>query len=157
MSCGRSDGQRECLAAEPGPVFREGDSTLVAHDFELVGRSSIETVAFADGLLLSLAQRGCDTLTYEFILAQDNLGVGVEQFVGEAIARFDGLAALEPRLRGFARYGRILESLPEEFREGAPVDLAPGLTVRITRLPTPRQPSWRIVYTQDLGAPQTGR
>ncbi len=157
VCCTTGSTPRECLAGEPRAIFEASDSTVVAHDFQSSGATSDESVAFDNGLLLALAQRGCDTLQQEFILSHDSLSVELQPFIGQAIATFYQLATLSPRLEGFAEYGRILGTLPENFAEGAPVDLAPGLSVRIVGLPTPNRPSWRLTITQDLGAPQPPR
>ncbi len=157
MGCDGGATARECLAGEPRAIFEATDSTVVAHDFRLRGATSDETVGFSNGLLLAIAQRGCDTLRQEFILSHDSLSTEPQTFVRQAIAAFYQLATLTPRLAGFAEYGRILGSVPENFPPGAPVDLAPGLSVRIVRLPTPNKPSWRLTITQDLGVPRGGR
>ena len=157
LACGTGPTERECLAGEPRPVFTPADSTVVAHDFRPAGQSSVETVAFADGLLLALAQRGCDTLVQDFTLAHDRLGAAYSTFLPQAAATFYALGGLAPRLGAFSEYGRILSSVPPDAPEGQPVDLAPGLSVRITGLPTPERISWRIVYTQDLGAARRAR
>ena len=156
-ACGTPTQTRECLAGEPRAIFEDSDSTVVAHDFRAVGSSSDETVAFANGLLLAVAQTGCDTLQQEFIMAHDSLSTDPQAFVGQAIATFYQLSTLSPRLLGFAEYARILGTVPETFPAGAPVDLAPGLSVRIVRLPTPNKPSWRLTITQDLGVAQAPR
>ncbi len=156
-ACGSSERPRECLAGEPRAIFAESDSTVVAHDFRTDRNTSDETVAFDNGLLLAVAQRGCDTLQQEFIIAHDSLSADPQAFVGQAIATFYQLSTLSARLVGFAEYGRILGSVPENFPPGAPVDLAPGLSVRIVRLPTPNKPSWRLIITQDLGVAQAPR
>ena len=156
-SCGDARAPRECLAGEPRAIFTPADSTVVAHDFRPAGQASLETVAFADGLLLALAQRGCDTLVQDFTLAGARLPTDYAAFVPAAAATFYALGGLDPRLGGFSEYGRILSSVPGDAPEGRPVDLAPGLSVRITGLPTPAQTSWRVVYTQDLGVARVAR
>lgn len=140
-----------CLAGEPRAIFEPTDSTVVSQDFESLGQSSFETVAFGNGLLLALRQSGCDTLVQDFTLVHDSLSVAYGDFLPQASAAFYQLATLAPRLQGFSEYGRLLSSVPATEPEGAPVDLAPGLTVRISGLPTPARPSWRVRFTQDLG------
>lgn len=151
VSCG--DGPvDECLAGEPRPIFEPTDSTVVAHDFTASGQRSAETVAFGNGLFLAVEQTGCDTLVQDFTLSHDSLAVDYAAFVPEGAQAFYQLASLAPRLEPFAAYARFLTSVPVSGPEGAPVDLAPGLTVRISGLPTPDRPSWRIRFSQDLSA-----
>ena len=152
-SCG-ADAPRECLGGEPRPIFRPSDSTVVAHDFRADGQASVETVAFGNGLLLAFEQTGCDTLVRDFTLAHDSLAVAFPEVLAEVAGAFYALSGLAPRLRGLGEYGRLLSSVPAGTPEGAPVDLAPGLTVRVSGLPTPNRPSWRIRITEDLGAPR---
>ena len=148
---------RECLAGEPRAIFRATDSTVLSYDFGAEGQSSIETVAFANGLLLAVEQSGCDTLVQDFTLAHDSLRGGFAAFLPQASATFYQLASLAPRLSTFSSYAQILTSVPPEGKSGAPVDLAPGLTVRLSALPTPGRNSWRVRFTQDLGAARAPR
>ena len=157
LACVSEVAQRECLAGEPRAVFSPADSTVVAHDFSAEGQSSIETIAFTNGLLLALTQRGCDTLVQDFTLGHDSLSADYAAFVPQAAATFYALGGIDARLSAFSEYGRILSSVPADAPPGAPVDLAPGLSVRITGLPTPGRTSWRVVYTQDLGAAKRPR
>ena len=154
--CGDSE-EVTCLAGEPRPIFRDGDSTVTMREFAARGQSSVETVAFDDGLLLAVAQGGCDTLVQDFTLSRAGFPRDYAGFVPEAATAFYALAGLEPRLGSFAEYARILSSVPVDGPEGAPVDLAPGLTVRISGMPTPDRVTWRVRFTQDLGGRPPGR
>ena len=156
LGCG-GEAAVECLAGEPRPIFQDGDSTVTMREFAVQGQSSVETVAFADGLLLAIAQAGCDTLVQDFTLSRADFPRDYAAFVPEAAAAFYALAGLAPRLASFAEYGRILSSVPADAPEGAPVDVAPGLTVRISGLPTPERATWRVRFTQDLGGRQRSR
>ena len=157
LAAGCRDAATECLAGEPRPIFRDGDPTVAMHEFAREGQSSVETVAFEDGLLLAVAQGGCDTLVQDFTLSRVGYPRDYAAFVPEAAAAFYALAGLAPRLASFSEYGRILSSVPVDGPEGAPVDLAPGLTVRISGLPTPERVTWRVRFTQDLGGRRTSR
>ena len=157
LGCSSSGDVRDCRAGEPRPIFRPTDSTVVGHDFEVSRQKSLESVGFADGFLLAIAQRGCDTLVQEFTLAGADVPLDYRDFVPFASTTFYRIAGLSDRLAGFGSYARLLSSVPPEASPGRPVDLAPGLTLKITSLPTPERVSWRMVYTQDLGAAQAGR
>lgn len=158
LASGCADASRgSCLAGEPRPIFRAGDSTVLHHDFRADGQASTETVAFDDGLLLAVEQSGCDTLIQAFTFAHDGLSDNFAAFLPEAVSVFYRLASLSPRLEAFAAYARLLTDVPASGREGAPVDLAPGLTLRISGLPTPNRPSWRVRFTQDLSAARSPR
>lgn len=156
LACGTSSA-RECLAGSPTPIFSPEDSTVIAHDFEATGQRSLETVAFANGLLIALEQQGCDTVRQEFTLAHDSLALDLPTFRGQARATFTQLSTLDPRLRLFSEYARLVASLPENISEGAPAILAPGLTLRIIRLPTPVKPSWQVTFEQDLASSVQGQ
>ena len=151
VACGSSESTPACRAGAPQAIFSPSDSSVVQHDFQSAGQSSIETTAFANGLLVALEQRGCDTLTQAFTLAHPRFSPVFDTFLIQGAEAFYAMAGVSPRVAGFAEYGRIVGGLSGKISEGAPAVLTPGFSVRIIRLPTPERVTWQVAFEQDFG------
>ncbi len=153
--CGGSESaqaeeDRICLAGEPRPIFKTGDNGVYEHKFLPEGQYSQEFVRFETGELLSIIQAGCDTLIQTFELPVPDSVQSWPSFRRLALERFMRYGNLDPRHFAFGQYARALEVLPPNFPIAQPANLAPGLTVRFFKLPTPEGTTWQVVYEQDL-------
>ena len=155
VSCGNSEFSekkeaRICLAGEPRPIFKTGDNGVHEHKFFPEGQFSQEFVRFKTGELLSIIQTGCDTLVQTFELQVPDSVQTWPSFRRLALERFLRYGNLDPRHFAFGQYAKALEVLPPDFPIAQPANLAPGLTVRFFKLPTPEGTTWQVVYEQDL-------
>jgi len=153
-SCGGSisaeQEQRICLAGEPRPIFKPDDNGVHEHNFLPNGQFSQEHVRFKTGELLSIMQKGCDTLIQTFELPVPDSVQSWPSFKALALERFNRYGNLDPRHFAFGQYARALEVLPPNYPIAQPANLAPGLVVRFFKLPTATGTTWQVVYEQDL-------
>lgn len=139
----------ECRAGEPRPIFADDAPYLLRHEFRREGQVSTETAATASDSLV-IEQAGCDTLVQAFTFAVADSVVDWAGFRRDAANRFTAWAQADPQLFAFEQYARAVTSVPPEYPEGQPADLAPGLTLRAYPLPTTAPRRWRLRLEQDL-------
>ncbi|MFK8054677.1 MAG: hypothetical protein AB8F78_01045 [Saprospiraceae bacterium] len=153
IGCGSSSSEPEariCLAGEPRSIFKADDNGVFEHKFLPNGQFSQEHIRFKTGELLSIMQKGCDTLIQTFELPVPDSVQTWPSFRRLALERFMRYGNLDPRHFAFGQYARALEVLPPNFPIAQPANLAPGLTVRFFKLPTAEGTTWQVVYEQDL-------
>ncbi len=153
--CGGSESAAEkedriCIAGEPRPIFKQEDTGVHEHKFLPDGQFSQEHIRFKSGELLSIMQKGCDTIVQTFELPVPDTvqsWPSLKRVFTERIYRY---ANLEPRLYSFKAYADFLEVIPDDFPVAQPVNRAPGLIIRFFKLPTAENTTWQIVYEQDM-------
>ena len=145
-----------CLSGDPRPFFRKEDKGVSEHAFNVSGRQSTEHIRFDDGQVLDILQDGCDIFNQTFELTVAPEVDSWPKIRAVAVEQFSKYAQIDRRLFAFDQYAKILEAIPENFPVGAPANMAPGLTIRFFKLPTPVGNQWQIRYEQDLAAASGG-
>ena len=142
--------ERECLSGEPRPIFSETINGIAAHAFESNGQSATETISFADGTAMDIAQAGCDTLRQDLSFLLPPEFASWPSAKREISARLNRYGTLAPQLLGLGQYADMIEQIPDGAPEARPEILAPGLALRYYRVPVDAGTGWRIRLTQDL-------
>ncbi len=157
VACSEAPAPRECLAGEPRAFFSEADAGVYFHEFKAAGQSSFESVGFTNSEPLNIQQIGCDTLVQTFEVDVDNSVDTWSALKAVVEQRFTAYSQIDRRLLPLQQYARVMQAVPDDFPVGAPANLAPGLTLRFFKVPTPENTRWQIRFEQDLTQVQGGQ
>ena len=125
----------DCRYGAPKPIFNEGISSVVQHDFRLEEDRAVEALSFDDGLQLSILQTGCDYIHQEFRfeLMDHYEGAPASYWMQEAVNKFYRLGQLGPAYVIYVSVADALKKKGNEIGLGQSAELQPGFYARIDK------------------------
>lgn len=128
---------QECPLGQPTPIFSDSLNQVQAHQFELNGQSSLETVSFTNGVVLELAQSGCEEISQEFqfkLKEIENKG-NTLSWVNAGVQQFRFMSGLDEKYAPFFQWATSIDDQKEKFALNTPMELAPGFFVTFNKVP----------------------
>ncbi len=125
-----------CTYGEPQPIFHDGMTGIVDHEFERQGQESAEHLTLEEGKTVRVLQSGCDQLRQTFQIdlppaVTDTLSTGWPRLAAQELRN---LARRSPDLLALNSWATAIVAQEAEIKIVQPHELEPGFLVVIDRI-----------------------
>lgn len=135
---------------KPTAIFSSDLPHIQQYNYEVQGNESLESVLLDTGVLLEVAQNVCSATQQEFrfTVPGNRTHYADSVWMKEAARQMVFLSAFSPRQAPLKTWGDMIEKVRTQMKLGEPLEVQPGITVRIDRVTGQEQSTLQIVLSQ---------
>jgi len=137
LSCENgTDNNQDCPLGQPTPIFSDSLIQVKTHLFELEEQSSLETVEFDNGVILELAQSGCEEISqeFQFKIKEIQNKNNTLSWVEAGVEQFKYMSGLGEQFAPFFMWATSIDDQKNKFALNTPLELAPGFFVTFNKV-----------------------
>jgi hypothetical protein len=131
-------------------IFAANLPHIKQYNYEVQENESLESILLDTGVLLEVSQNVCSSTQQEFrfTVPGNRSHYADSVWMKEAARQMVFLSALSPKQAPLKTWGDMIEKVRPQMKLGEPLEVQPGITVRIDRVTGQDQSTLQIVLAQ---------